>query len=910
MAEENKDILLRIKVDGDKAIAAIKEYTDKVNTLKDEQKKTAQAMQDVADQQASVNDAVKKGTITAQEGAKIIGQLGVKHDELVSKQIKLQAETKVAADTLRGYQRELQNVIKQEENNEGSLAGLRAELSNATKAFDNLSRAEREGAKGKEFLDHINALTDEIKEAEEATQRYQRNVGNYKSALEGAEKAVDGMRDGVLNFISGGNPMVAMLANTAQQLGSVKAAFGLARQGAVMLGKQLLALIATPIGAFLTIITTLIMAFKKGIESSEERMNRFKVVMAPLQGLLDGVSKALGTVCDWLLTFVEWQSKALEWALKLAEALPLVGDAIAEGNKARQEYIAIEKESQELEKKVREEKVLTAQREKEISDLRAKFAEKDKYTNKERLAFLDQAIAKEKEQAQENKNIAQKKLELLEREAALSDNDAEMNNKLAEAKAEVIRADKELSDKMRELNAQRVEAINSIKAEEEAEKKKAKEKAKAAADALKERQEKELEALREAEDAMNEIIEDNVQKQRAMLLTAYTRQIEDIQKRLDTEKNLTLTARQALQQQMLALDEKYAQDVEALDKEIAERRAQVERDTQLAMLHGNEDAILQAKITMKQEEIDAMHRMENESEAEFNLRKLQASNELADMQKEQRMAIQQQEIEEQALALETKLAQLHNDEMAQLEAKLEAKRTEIDTMHQMEEESDAEFKLRQLEAENEFADMEKEIADKKKKIALDEAKTKRDAYNSVMQAMSAMSEHSKALGKVAKIMGLAQIAVDTGKAISAGVAEAVKIGFPQNIAAIAATVATVLANMATAMTSIKSAKFATGGLVEGAGSGTSDSIPAMLSNGESVITAQATSAFAPILSTLNQMGGGVPIDVGGIGNQQMGEEMLARAFARGVSELRPVVSVEEINRVSNNVKVIESLATL
>jgi hypothetical protein len=64
------------------------------------------------------------------------------------------------------------------------------------------------------------------------------------------------------------------------------------------------------------------------------------------------------------------------------------------------------------------------------------------------------------------------------------------------------------------------------------------------------------------------------------------------------------------------------------------------------------------------------------------------------------------------------------------------------------------------------------------------------------------------------------------------------------------------------------------------------------------------------LSTLNQLGGGVPIDVGGIGNQQMGEEMLARAFARGVSELRPVVSVEEINRVSNNVKVIESLATL
>lgn len=913
MAEE-KDVLLKIKVDSEKALQAVKQYTGEVESLKRTQNNLKLALKELEEEREKEWQAYKKGEKSIQDYNKVAEE-SRKTEARIKEQLAMNsAQLANTSQNLRGYQKELQNVLKQQEalatDSDGSLTSLRAELSNLTKEFDNLSREERKAAKGTDLLDKINALTDEIKEAEEATQRYQRNVGNYKSALEGAEKAVGGMRDGVLNFISGGNPMVAMLANTAQQLGSVKAAFGLARQGAVMLGKQLLALIATPIGAFLTIITTLIMAFKKGIESSEERMNRFRVVMAPLQGLLDGVSKALGTVCDWLLTFVDWQSKAVEWALKLAEALPLVGDAIAEGNKARQEYINIEKESQALEKKGREEKVLTAQREKEVSELRAKFAEKDKYTNKERLAFLDQAIAKEKEQAQENKNIAQKKLELLEREAALSDNDAEMNNKLAEAKAEVIKADKALSDKMRELNAQRVEAINAINAEAEAEKKKAQEKAKAAAQALKERQEKELEALREAEDAMNEIIEDNVQKQRAMLLTAYTRQIEDIQKRLDTEKNLTLTARQALQQQMLALDEKYAQDVEALDKEIAERRAQVERDTQLAMLHGNEDAILQAKITMKQEEIDAMHRMENESEAEFNLRKLQASNELADMQKEQRMAIQQQEIEEQALALETKLAQLHNDEMAQLEAKLEAKRTEIDTMHQMEEESDAEFKLRQLEAENEFADMEKEIAEKKKKIAQDEAKTKRDAYNSVMQAMTAMGEHSKALGKVAKIMGLAQIAVDTGKAISAGVAEAVKIGFPQNLAAIATTVATVLANMATAMTSIKSAKFATGGLVEGAGSGTSDSIPAMLSNGESVITAQATSAFAPILSTLNQMGGGVPIDVGGIGNQQMGEEMLARAFARGVSELRPVVSVEEINRVSNNVKVIESLATL
>lgn len=892
MAEE-KDVLLKIKVDSDKALQAVKQYTAEVESLKRTQNNLKLALKELEAEREKEWQAYKKGEKSIQDYNKVAEE-SRKTEERIKEQLAMNsAELANTSQNLRGYQKELQNVLKQQEalsnDSGGSLVSLRAELSNLTKEFDNLSKTEREGAKGKEMLNHINALTDEIKEAEEATQRYQRNVGNYKSALKDATSALDGMKNGVVNYMTAGNPMLAMLLNTTSSLGSVKQAFMAAATGVGAMIKQLAVLAVTPVGIVLTAIAAAVMVLQKGLATSEERLNRFKVALAPLQGILDGISNAIGVVCDWLVSLAE---------------------ALLDAANATNKYVELEKQRQALTKLVRGEIVATAEREREISDLRAKFAEKEKYTNKQRLQFLDQAIAKEKEQAEVNKKIAQEELSILEKEAALTDNDAEMNDKLEKAKAKVIQADTALSNKMRELNAQRVEAINGIKAEEEAEKKKAQERAKAAADALKERQEKELEALREAEDAMNEIIEDNVQKQRAMLLTAYTRQIEDIQKRLDTEKNLTLTARQALQQQMLALDEKYAQDVEALDKEIAERRAQVERDTQLAMLHGNEDAILQAKITMKQEEIDAMHRMENESEAEFNLRKLQASNELADLQKEQRMAIQQQEIEEQALALETKLAQLHNDEMAQLEAKLEAKRTEIDAMHQMEEESDAEFKLRQLEAENEFADMEKEIADKKKKIAQDEAKTKRDAYNSVMQAMTAMGEHSKALGKVAKIMGLAQIAVDTGKAISAGVAEAVKIGFPQNIAAIATTVATVLANMATAMTSIKSAKFATGGLVEGAGSGTSDSIPAMLSNGESVITAQATSAFAPILSTLNQMGGGVPIDVGGIGNQQMGEEMLARAFARGVSELRPVVSVEEINRVSNNVKVIESLATL
>ena len=52
---------------------------------------------------------------------------------------------------------------------------------------------------------------------------------------------------------------------------------------------------------------------------------------------------------------------------------------------------------------------------------------------------------------------------------------------------------------------------------------------------------------------------------------------------------------------------------------------------------------------------------------------------------------------------------------------------------------------------------------------------------------------------------------------------------------------------------------ARGGMVYGPGTETSDSIPVMLSNGESVINAKATKRFAPLLSAINQSVGGDPI---------------------------------------------------
>lgn len=128
------------------------------------------------------------------------------------------------------------------------------------------------------------------------------------------------------------------------------------------------------------------------------------------------------------------------------------------------------------------------------------------------------------------------------------------------------------------------------------------------------------------------------------------------------------------------------------------------------------------------------------------------------------------------------------------------------------------------------------------------------------------------------------------------------------VASAAAKLALIKAAFAAAKAAVKG--FSTGGYVQGSGTGTSDSIQARLSNGESVMTAKATSMFSPILSAFNQLGGGVPIVVNN-GGSNIGMDMLAAAVARGYQMApQPVVSVEEINRTQRRVQTIENIGRL
>lgn len=158
MVSEDQQQILDIKVKYEDAIYGIIRYKEKIDALK-----------------AAIKDLKK------QEEDKTITT-----NELKVQTEAINATIKEYQYNVRALQKEIQNNVRQQKEQDGSLKQLRAELSNATKAFDELSRAEREGAKGKELQKHINEIAKELKEAEEATNRFQRNVGNYEGAINNA----------------------------------------------------------------------------------------------------------------------------------------------------------------------------------------------------------------------------------------------------------------------------------------------------------------------------------------------------------------------------------------------------------------------------------------------------------------------------------------------------------------------------------------------------------------------------------------------------------------------------------------------------------------------------------------------------------------------------------------------------
>lgn len=459
----------------------------------------------------------------------------------------------------------------------------------------------------------------------------------------------------------------------------------------------------------------------------------------------------------------------------------------------------------------------------------------------------------------------------------------------------------------------------------------------------------EADLLRKAEDELLKITKQSEETRRKQLELSYERQIDDYKKKLSEDKTLTENSKASLLSIIDSLGQQKAKAIAEFDDE--ELRKQIEHDTKLIELKlsaaeegTNKELELKLQAIEQKEKLDlaqAEKDYENETERQEALaairEKYQKEREEAEdanktLTYEGQKQVLENEIEQLDIAETEK--QLHRDgwrtmtdeEMeADQERKLqsiggyeaEKLRMERDAAEQayqallergqLSTQTEAEWQNEQNNAKQEW--LNKQVAINEAYVKNEQAKAQaaRAVSNSLISLLEAVGEEGSAAAKMAKVIALAQIAIDTGKALSAGIASASAVPFPGNLVAIATTVATVLANVATAISTVKSAKFATGGKVRGPGSGTSDSIPAMLSNGEYVMTARATRLFEPLLAAMNGIGAGVPIQVANSYQSVDNAEMMTDSFKEAAREIKPVVSVVEITEAQERVDMIENL---
>ena len=523
---------------------------------------------------------------------------------------------------------------------------------------------------------------------------------------------------------------------------------------------------------------------------------------------------------------------------------------------------------------------------------------------------------------------------------------------------------------------------------------------------------KEQEVLKAAHDAMLATMEDTIEKRRIQIETQYNDEINKLKSRLATERNLTATARDAINETIKYKEIKKNQELEKLsDENIKQEVARQQKyiDSRLSVVQkGSAEELALKKQKIEEEAKLSLNNLKNDSktgtidatekrdnakndmdsakakldsdkangadaetiakdqeaynakvaayqameEALTNItaqyeqervdietrarqQKAQADLEFAQQQEADRQQVfanrlaELQMEGEQQTELQQNLNTLGLDvqtqnERDQLEVQQQAAQEKLDYLQQFQQqegESEDEYTQRladvgmtRLDVETQNTEARKNLADVSAQINQGEIKNeeaKQKAFQSVGTSMISMldtlGESNSAFAKMSKIITLAQIAIDTGKALSAGIASASSLPYPANLAAIATTVATVLANVATAISTVKSAKFAEGGKVIGPGTGTSDSINARLSNGEYVMTAKATRMFEPMLAAMNAIGSGVPIASSRNFSVVQNTQDMTDSFTEAAQEIKPVVSVVEITDAQNRVETIQNI---
>lgn len=197
---------------------------------------------------------------------------------------KMTQQNKVLRQEIGGVEKQIQNEIKVQNANEKSLVQMRAQLANLNKQYDSMSGFDRMGVQGQQLQKTIADLSAEIQGLEENTGRWQRNVGNYRSALKGMKDATE--------------------------------AAGLSSQG---LDRIMKGLSTNPWMAVITLLVSILVKLRDRLKDNEKVTASLGKAMSSLQPIFDWFSKALSKIADIF-------SNVLDWAIqKTIDALGWLG---------------------------------------------------------------------------------------------------------------------------------------------------------------------------------------------------------------------------------------------------------------------------------------------------------------------------------------------------------------------------------------------------------------------------------------------------------------------------------------------------------------------------------------------------------------------------------------------------------
>ena len=423
---------------------------------------------------------------------------------------------------------------------------------------------------------------------------------------------------------------------------------------------------------------------------------------------------------------------------------------------------------------------------------------------------------------------------------------------------------------------------------------------------------------RQLQDAILQTYSDGYAKERTELLLSFQRKRDDLIKEAEfTGKNKKETA--AL---VTALTEQYNAEALKMERENQKRIndlisgeavARKEMEIQLRLDAVKEGSRAELELRIQQLNLQKEEEIKAADELGVNLNLIREKY----RKQEEDMRLQFESDNRQKVLDETLLRYQNEIEIARqagedtIAMRLEAKQREIDNIQQLEGESNEQLKARRLQLQAELADIEQQGVDQRiqiKEIEFEVAATLMDGISALGDIYSKEQEKSAGFSKA---LAFFQIGLDAAMALSAAIANAQKAAAAGGPLAPALSVLYTAQAFTTVLTAIAKAKKlitdqpkapgkATGGLITGEGTGTSDSIPVRLSNSESVLTAQSTGMFAPLLSGLNVAGGGVPIQSVNKSAEIMGEDFLARAFSKAlVSMPAPVVDLQEFHRAED-----------